>query len=75
MASMGLEAYLAIQQPALSNYGQIVRQDAFVWVEDIFTIWSSTAIHPFEELSDRLLIIDALLHVTRSKVNLVGKLR
>ena len=43
-------------------------------MEHNFAIWSSGTVHALEELSDRLFILDHLLHLTRGKVQLVGEL-
>jgi hypothetical protein len=68
------ETYLAVQQSAVPDRGKIFRKNALARVESNLSIRSASSVHPLQELSNRLLIIDELLHFARSEMKLVGEL-
>ena len=71
---MKLGTYLAIQQSAVPTRREIFLKNALARVEGNFSIRSASPIHPLQELSNRLFIIDEFLHFARSEMKLVGEL-
>lgn len=57
------ETHLAIQEFTFTNLGEVLHKKSLVRIESIFAVGSSSPIKAFQKLANRLLIIDALLHL------------
>jgi hypothetical protein len=66
--------YLTIQDPALPDLRQVLRNNTLLRIKCQLSIRAPSAIQSLQELANRLFIIDALLHFARSKMQLIPKL-
>src|SRR4051812_5940745 len=74
MRQTALSTHLAVSEFALADDWQVLCKNSFGWIKNCLSIRSTATIHSLQELPDRLLRVDALLHIARGEMHLVRKL-